>query len=81
MLLAVALSEAPDKSEDLVLVVDVGTNAEILLGNQGKAFLPAPPPPARRFEGAQISSAANAPPPAPSNALRSTRRPRNRASG
>ena len=27
---AVALSEAPDKSEDLVLIVDVGTNAETI---------------------------------------------------
>ena len=31
---AVALSEAPDKSEDLMLVVDVGTNAEIVIGNR-----------------------------------------------
>ena len=30
---AVALSEEPEKSDDLVLIVDVGTNAEILLGN------------------------------------------------
>ena len=35
---AVALSEAPDKSKDLVLVVDVGTNAEILLGNTEKVL-------------------------------------------
>ena len=33
---AVALSESPNTSEDLVLVVDVGTNAEILLGNKDK---------------------------------------------
>ena len=30
---AVALSESPNRSDDLMLVVDVGTNAEILLGN------------------------------------------------
>ncbi|MEL7261250.1 MAG: ASKHA domain-containing protein, partial [Pseudomonadota bacterium] len=35
---AVALSEAPDKSDELVLVVDVGTNAEILLGNREKVL-------------------------------------------
>ena len=35
---AVALSEAPNLSEDLVLVVDVGTNAEILLGNREKVL-------------------------------------------
>ena len=33
---AVALSERPDQSEDLVLIVDVGTNAEILLGNRSR---------------------------------------------
>ena len=31
---AVALSEAPNQSDELMLVVDVGTNAEILLGNR-----------------------------------------------
>ena len=40
---AVALSEAPNKSDDLVLVVDVGTNAEILLGNKDRVS-PVPPP-------------------------------------
>ena len=52
---AVALSEAPDKSEDLVLVVDVGTNAEILLGNKEKV-LACSSPTGPAFEGAQISS-------------------------
>ena len=33
---AVALAEEPDKSDDLVLIVDVGTNAEILLGNRDR---------------------------------------------
>jgi uncharacterized 2Fe-2S/4Fe-4S cluster protein (DUF4445 family) len=36
---AVALSEEPGKSEDLVLIVDVGTNAEILLGDRARAGL------------------------------------------
>ncbi len=58
---AVALSEAPDKSEDLVLIVDVGTNAEILLGNKdGVLACSSPTGPA--FEGAQISSGQRAAP-------------------
>ena len=52
---AVALSEAPNRSEDLVLVVDVGTNAEILLGNRDKV-LACSSPTGPAFEGAQISS-------------------------
>ena len=52
---AVALSEAPDKSKDLVLVVDVGTNAEILLGNTDKV-LACSSPTGPAFEGAQITS-------------------------
>ena len=58
---AVALSEAPDKSEDLVLVVDVGTNAEILLGNNEKV-LACSSPTGPAFEGAQISSGQRAAP-------------------
>ncbi|AAV95313.1 DUF4445 domain-containing protein [Ruegeria pomeroyi] len=58
---AVALSEAPDKSEDLVLVVDVGTNAEILLGNKNKV-LACSSPTGPAFEGAQISSGQRAAP-------------------
>jgi uncharacterized 2Fe-2S/4Fe-4S cluster protein (DUF4445 family) len=58
---AVALSEAPDKSEDLVLVVDVGTNAEILLGNKQKV-LACSSPTGPAFEGAQISSGQRAAP-------------------
>jgi len=52
---AVALSEEPDKSEDLVLIVDVGTNAEILLGNTQRV-LACSSPTGPAFEGAQISS-------------------------
>ena len=58
---AVALSEAPDKSEDLVLVVDVGTNAEILLGNREKV-LACSSPTGPAFEGAQISAGQRAAP-------------------
>ena len=52
---AVALSEEPDKSDDLVLVCDVGTNAEILLGNRTRV-LACSSPTGPAFEGAQISS-------------------------
>ncbi|MDW3225687.1 MAG: ASKHA domain-containing protein [Paracoccaceae bacterium] len=58
---AVALSETPDKSDDLVLVVDVGTNAEILLGNREKV-LACSSPTGPAFEGAQISSGQRAAP-------------------
>ncbi len=58
---AVALSESPNTSEDLVLVVDVGTNAEILLGNREKV-LACSSPTGPAFEGAQISSGQRAAP-------------------
>ncbi|WP_147105414.1 ASKHA domain-containing protein [Tateyamaria sp. syn59] len=58
---AVALSEAPDKSDDLMLVVDVGTNAEILLGNREKV-LACSSPTGPAFEGAQISAGQRAAP-------------------
>jgi uncharacterized 2Fe-2S/4Fe-4S cluster protein (DUF4445 family) len=58
---AVALSEAPHKSDELVLVVDVGTNAEILLGDKtGVLACSSPTGPA--FEGAQISAGQRAAP-------------------
>lgn len=58
---AVALSEAPEKSDELMLVVDVGTNAEILLGNREKV-LACSSPTGPAFEGAQISSGQRAAP-------------------
>lgn len=58
---AVALSEEPDKSEDLVLIVDVGTNAELLLGNKTRV-LACSSPTGPAFEGAQISSGQRAAP-------------------
>ena len=58
---AVALSEEPNKSEDLALIVDVGTNAEILLGNKTKV-LACSSPTGPAFEGAQISTGQRAAP-------------------
>ena len=58
---AVALSEEPGKSKDLVLVVDVGTNAEILLGDESRV-LACSSPTGPAFEGAQISSGQRAAP-------------------
>ncbi|MDY6859552.1 MAG: ASKHA domain-containing protein [Pseudomonadota bacterium] len=58
---AVALSEEPYRSEDLVLIVDVGTNAEILLGNKERV-LACSSPTGPAFEGAQISSGQRAAP-------------------
>ncbi len=58
---AVALSEEPSKSRDMVLIVDVGTNAELLLGNETRVLVcSSPTGPA--FEGAQISSGQRAAP-------------------
>jgi uncharacterized 2Fe-2S/4Fe-4S cluster protein (DUF4445 family) len=58
---AVALSEEPNKSKDLVLIVDVGTNAEILLGNKNRV-LACSSPTGPAFEGAQISAGQRAAP-------------------
>ena len=58
---AVALSESPNQSDELMLVVDVGTNAEILLGNRSRV-LACSSPTGPAFEGAQISSGQRAAP-------------------
>ncbi|MEL7345845.1 MAG: ASKHA domain-containing protein, partial [Pseudomonadota bacterium] len=58
---AVALSERPYQSEELVLIVDVGTNAEILLGNTERV-LACSSPTGPAFEGAQIASGQRAAP-------------------
>ena len=58
---AVALAEAPEDSDDLVLVVDVGTNAEILLGDK-RRVLACSSPTGPAFEGAQISAGQRAAP-------------------
>ena len=59
---AVALSEsAATAPTELMLVVDVGTNAEILLGNRTRV-LACSSPTGPAFEGAQISSGQRAAP-------------------
>jgi uncharacterized 2Fe-2S/4Fe-4S cluster protein (DUF4445 family) len=58
---AVALAEAPHQSDETTLVVDVGTNAEILLGNKQR-LLAASSPTGPAFEGAQISCGQRAAP-------------------
>ena len=59
---AVALSESPNDSDDLVLIVDVGTNAEIMLGSKTRGVLACSSPTGPAFEGAQISSGQRAAP-------------------
>ena len=58
---AVALSEEPDQAEVLTLIVDVGTNAEILLGDKS-GVLACSSPTGPAFEGAQISAGQRAAP-------------------
>ena len=58
---AVVLSEGPYLREELTLLVDVGTNAEIVLGNRHR-LLAASSPTGPAFEGAQISSGQRAAP-------------------
>jgi uncharacterized 2Fe-2S/4Fe-4S cluster protein (DUF4445 family) len=57
----VLLAEAPYEREEVSLVVDVGTNAEILLGNKDR-MLAASSPTGPAFEGAQISGGQRAAP-------------------
>ena len=52
---AVVLSETPHKQDEITLTVDVGTNAEIVLGNRDR-LLACSSPTGPAFEGAQISS-------------------------
>ncbi|NBW04401.1 MAG: DUF4445 domain-containing protein [Alphaproteobacteria bacterium] len=58
---AVVLAEAPQKSDVMTLIVDVGTNAEIIVGNADR-LLAASSPTGPAFEGAQISSGQRAAP-------------------
>ncbi len=58
---AAVLSEAPHQNEAVTLLVDVGTNAEIVLGNS-RRLLAASSPTGPAFEGAQISSGQRAAP-------------------
>ncbi len=57
----VVLSEAPHRADETVLVVDVGTNAEIVLGNRER-LLAASSPTGPAFEGAQIAAGQRAAP-------------------
>ena len=57
----VILAEGPHLSDDLMLIVDVGTNAEIVLGNKHR-LLAASSPTGPAFEGAQISCGQRAAP-------------------
>jgi uncharacterized 2Fe-2S/4Fe-4S cluster protein (DUF4445 family) len=57
----VILSEAPYASDEVTLVVDIGTNAEIVLGNRDR-LLAASSPTGPAFEGAQISAGQRAAP-------------------
>jgi uncharacterized 2Fe-2S/4Fe-4S cluster protein (DUF4445 family) len=58
---AVLLAEAPYERNEVSLIVDVGTNAEILLGNRSRV-LAASSPTGPAFEGAQISRGQRAAP-------------------
>ena len=58
---AVALSEAPHRQDEMTLIVDVGTNAEIILGNREK-LVACSSPTGPAFEGAQISAGQRAAP-------------------
>jgi len=55
------LAERPDLGEELTLLVDVGTNAEIVLGNRQR-LLACSSPTGPAFEGAQISCGQRAAP-------------------
>jgi uncharacterized 2Fe-2S/4Fe-4S cluster protein (DUF4445 family) len=57
----VILSEAPYLGDEVNLIVDVGTNAEIVLGNRER-LLAASSPTGPAFEGAQISGGQRAAP-------------------
>ena len=58
---AMILSEEPHSMDEISLVVDVGTNAEIVLGNRDK-LLACSSPTGPAFEGAQISCGQRAAP-------------------
>jgi uncharacterized 2Fe-2S/4Fe-4S cluster protein (DUF4445 family) len=57
----VVLSESPQYSEDNMLIVDVGTNAEIVLGSKNR-LLACSSPTGPAFEGAQITCGQRAAP-------------------
>ena len=58
---AATLSEGPYRQDSMMLLVDVGTNAEIVLGNRARVVA-ASSPTGPAFEGAEISSGQRAAP-------------------
>ena len=58
---AVVLAEAPHHRDDISLIVDVGTNAEIILGNRHR-LLACSSPTGPAFEGAEITHGQRAAP-------------------
>ncbi|MCF6321117.1 MAG: ASKHA domain-containing protein [Rhizobiaceae bacterium] len=58
---AATLAEGPHRQDDLMLLVDVGTNAEIVLGNKTRTVA-ASSPTGPAFEGAEISCGQRAAP-------------------
>ncbi|MBI1881127.1 MAG: DUF4445 domain-containing protein [Chloroflexi bacterium] len=52
--MAVVIAESPQAAEDIVLIVDIGTNAEILVGNK-EHLLSASSPTGPAFEGGEIT--------------------------
>ncbi|MEX0956122.1 MAG: ASKHA domain-containing protein [Rhizobiaceae bacterium] len=58
---AVTLSEGPHRQDEMMLIVDVGTNAEIVLGNRERVVA-ASSPTGPAFEGAEISGGQRAAP-------------------
>jgi uncharacterized 2Fe-2S/4Fe-4S cluster protein (DUF4445 family) len=57
----VVLAEAPYQKDEITLLVDIGTNAEIVLGNRDR-LVACSSPTGPAFEGAQISSGQRAAP-------------------
>ncbi|MFQ5343872.1 MAG: ASKHA domain-containing protein, partial [Anaerolineae bacterium] len=58
---AVLLAEAPHRQDEMMLIIDIGTNGEILLGNRHRV-LSASSPTGPAFEGAQITHGMRAAP-------------------
>ncbi len=58
---AVILSESPHRHDEMTLLIDIGTNAEIVLGNRDR-LIACSSPTGPAFEGAQISAGQRAAP-------------------
>ncbi|PZM12855.1 ASKHA domain-containing protein [Rhizobium tubonense] len=58
---AATLTEGPHRQDEMMLLVDIGTNAEIVLGNR-RRVVAASSPTGPAFEGAEISSGQRAAP-------------------